>query len=90
MATMTKVTYMTTVSSKYIFSNHPLFFIIILIKIVKFKILSKQTKRYFTKVLTRQPSYLNYLSYGTLTIILALKIAREYGIYKLLSLGLWD
>lgn len=27
---------------------------------------------------TRNPSHTNFLSYGTITIILALKVAREY------------
>lgn len=44
---------------------------------------------YFTKLLTRNPNYINYLSYGAATKIVALKIAQKYIVWKL-SLGLWD
>lgn len=46
------------------FLNYPLLLIIILIKVLKLKTLSKETKDYFIKVLlTTNSSHINYLSH---------------------------
>lgn len=75
-----------SVSSNYLFSNIlPL--VIVIKKNLKVENFSKETETYFTNVLIRNASHLNYLSCEkTTTIILALKTACEYG--KEINVGL--
>lgn len=51
--------------------------ILIGLMVLKFKMVIKETNNYFIKVLTRNLSDTNHLSYGPTAIILALKTACE-------------
>lgn len=48
---------------------------------------SKESKIYYTRVLTSNPIHINLPSYGRTTILLALNICREFGFEINISLN---
>lgn len=54
-----------------------------------FKTISKDTENYFTKVFTINTSHINCLSYDTTSIILELKMVREFGLKIKIGIQVW-